>query len=180
MALLYRGLVGSQFMYWIEGTPTPEGISNYTIVGDLTGEESSAKIITPITVIAKPTRINAAGFFSVLAAPGVAHEIGGFYFDPKEHGIDDVRIRTILSTITESNTASVKIYNATFNDYVAVDEQASLELSTTSSIPTAITSVNLANSKNFSVSCPCVYILHLYGNGQMPITLHYNTEIITQ
>lgn len=185
MALVYRGLSGSQPVYWLEGSATPAGVTNVVLASETnvtnssTGSSPGSRFGSSMPSYHGITRIKVAEYVFGSYQEETPKEIGAFYFDPSEHSETSAELRVILSATNENHKAGVRLWNAKTKKYVELTD-GKFDLSTTNIEPTVLISDNLFSNKEFVDNEPRVYVLHLFGGKDFDGVIHYSTEFITK
>ena len=105
-----------------------------------------------------------------------AASAGIIYFTPKQ-GFGSYYLRTIMATTNALNAGFIQLYNVTSGTYVHIGGPSILQLSTSNTTPTTLTSVELSTATNFDNVSASIYEVQYYGSGSSPITIHYGSEI---
>jgi len=95
-------------------------------------------------------------------------------------GSSSVFLQAILSALTGSATAFVRLYNVTSGAYVHIGGSGITELSTSQTTPTKLLSVNLSGATNFNITTEKIYEVQIYTSTTASTTFLGSAELLTQ
>lgn len=130
------------------------------------------------SVTAPPTRLSLGSYTISVATSSNPETVGGGYFIPSEHNTRSCELRATVAVTTALNTAFVQLYNITSGALVHLSGGGVTELSSSSTTPTTLQSVNLFNATNFSTGA-AIYEIRTYGSGsESPTIIFTNSEMV--
>lgn len=146
--------------------------------GQLFFQKNSTTYVDLTNVAASGTlrRMPVGCYASTTNVSGSAQVCGENYWSPTEMGFvsgsSSITLRTILSTNTGSNKATLQLWNVTSLVFVEIGGPGVTILTSSATTPSRVDSVNLAaNVVGFSTSSAVVYEVQLYVSGTGTATL---------
>lgn len=168
-ALVVTGRLSASLQTLSDGTPFLRSGPGITI----TTQSNGAVAISGSSSPSVYGRLFAGGYLSTLATSSNPAVAGQNQWSPTEWNISGssaVIFKSILSS--GGGTAYIKLYNTTVSAYVHIGGSGVTTLSTTSSNPTKLESINLASAINFYTDTPCIYEVQIYSSaGSVPAIL---------
>lgn len=153
-------------------------LQSYIGTGSQTAVVGGAEFRVTGAITTAPTRQSLGGYAISTATSSNPEAIGGGYFVPSEHNQMNCVFRAVLSTTTGSNTGFVQLYNVTSGALVEIGGTGVTTLSSNSTTPIMLQSVNLLTATNFNPVTSSVYEVRIYGSGSSPITTLINSELV--
>lgn len=150
----------------------------YTGTGSQIAVVGGAEFRVTGAITTAPTRQNLGSYAVSTATSSNPEAVGGGYFVPSEHNQLNCVFRAIISTTTGSNSGFVQLFNVTSGALVHIGGAGVTTLSTNSTTPIMLQSVNLLTATNFNPITSSVYEVRIYGSGSSPITTLINSELV--